>query len=265
MLERVAMIDEVISTLSVNSKNAEYTDPLAEEWNAFVSSVEEHGVIEPLKVVTGTNLVVDGRHRRRAAIEGGVLLVRVEYVSEERGHAIIEESVCARRQWTKSMRAWFAVCQHPEVVDEKAGRKKSGSDCRILSQPQLAEKYGVSERLIRDAVSLARLFKERSKEKAKRKLVEAKIWSGGLSLDKAANAFGSMVQNSGKGVDQRQPKAVNAIRGVRQLRTQASRFDEWAAEEQVDFVDEFSETWRALPDSAREQIRTALETEGLTQ
>src|SRR3990167_6840232 len=50
-----------------------------DEWRAFVSDVREHGIVEPLAVLG--SVVLDGRHRLRAALEVGLDAVPVRDLS----------------------------------------------------------------------------------------------------------------------------------------------------------------------------------------
>ena len=40
-----------------------------EEWLAFVADVRERGILEPLRLASDGTVVLDGRHRLRAALE----------------------------------------------------------------------------------------------------------------------------------------------------------------------------------------------------
>lgn len=260
MLERVAKMSDVAAYLAANhhgdAKRREKAAEIADEWHAFVSEIEENGVRDPLKVLKGTKLVVDGRHRRAGAIEGGVMLVPYIEVSEEEANKIIDGTVAGRRHWSKSAIAYFAVLRHPEVAKGKEGRPKKNSalNAEFLSAEKLGERFGVSTRLLQQAVEL---YQALEKKKTLRQRIEPSIWAG-VGLGSLLSGLGGASSTAGK---DRNPSNLNTVsQSLASFRSRIRNFDDWNEEQRIAFGDEWRETLHEMPATALQVIREALAT-----
>lgn len=208
-LARVALVPEVAAWQAANHHGdparKERAEEQAADWAAWVAEVAAHGIREPLRVVRVADpgegepawLVIDGRHRLAAAEAAGLETVPCREADAAELPAVAEGSVTGRRHWTKGQRAFFAVMLHPQVADEedakirqkaklKAGDSRSALNAErgtkegqvaddTLSATDLAARFGVSKRLIEDAIWLYRAF---ASNPIARDRVEPSLWAG---------------------------------------------------------------------------------------
>jgi ParB-like chromosome segregation protein Spo0J len=105
------MIDRVpVRDLQVHSAARDVPDMRDEEWRPFLEDVREHGVRDPLTVQRG-GVVLDGRHRLRAARESGQETVpaRVVELTEEEQAAYVLRVALLRRHLSDDQRAVLAA------------------------------------------------------------------------------------------------------------------------------------------------------------
>src|SRR6478735_8687334 len=121
------------------------TDDAAEEYAAGLADVKKTGRVRvPLKVLTGTYEVIDGRHRLAWAKEAGLNTVPVQFVSEAESWEIIRSEIFARRSMTKGQKAWLHLWLVPSVADGKTDPRKGDSDIQCPSLEEAAREAGVS-------------------------------------------------------------------------------------------------------------------------
>lgn len=205
LLERISLVNAasaaLLSSHHGDPGRKERGEELAEDWAAWVTEIRNHGVREPLRVIRRPvgeadcrplpgYWVVDGRHRLAACAEIGKSVLPCVEITEDEAKEVIDGMVIARRHCTKSQRAWFAVILHPEVAGEvKRGPKGiPAAAAGIISQPDLASRFGVSERLLRDAIEL---FRGLEKYPQHRDRFEPSIW-GGASLEHVLRGFNAI-------------------------------------------------------------------------
>jgi len=169
----------------------------AEDYAALLASVKARGVREP--VVLKDGLIVDGRHRARAAEEARVGYPTVQWSPAVHGDSVVDYVIDCnvnRRQLTTSQRAMIAKDALPFYESEAAERLKTrskrnsqpGADLPQAGNPPLppavraprardhaAAKVGVSGRLVQDAKAVELASPE----------VAAQVRKGELSLGAA--------------------------------------------------------------------------------
>lgn len=163
---------------------------LAEETAALFGSLDELGILEPIKAYREgwTWVAVDGRHRLAWAHKKALAKMPLIEVSKAEAMQIIEASVIGRRHWTKGQRAWLGVCQHPEVCETAEGRPSKNSDSvGVFNATTLAARLGVSADVVTQAARLYTLFRapgfaesspEAIEAAACREKYEHLIWGG---------------------------------------------------------------------------------------
>jgi hypothetical protein len=198
-LERVTLMPEVIARLRKQKvKKPEHHEKIKElelEWSAFLASLEDEGILDPLKVIIGTSTVADGRNRLMGAMELKMPEVPIQYVTEEEAHRIIEATVIGRRHMSKGAKAYFAVVMHPEVAASKVGRP-ANSDSVGITRSSLADKFGVSSDLIDQACKLYMAFED---SKTLREAHEKLIWAG-FGLGGILAGVAGAAHTGGKGI-----------------------------------------------------------------
>jgi hypothetical protein len=162
-LAAVPMMGMVLEHYRANPKAAHLREELDSERQGAHQSMDEIGIIDPLKVTLSADglggKVWDGRHRLEWAMARGKDTVPVIHVSEEVGHKLMEASVIGRRHWTKGQRAYLGVICHPEVAGVASGRpKKSADSIGVSGSPELASRLGVSPDVVNQAVTLYKAF-----------------------------------------------------------------------------------------------------------
>lgn len=185
-LARVLLVPDAAVSLLENhhgdERRKEMADDMVADWGAWVDEIQANGIREPLRVIPAGEgyLVIDGRHRHAVAKQLEFETVPCVMAKEGALPAIATGSVTGRRHWTKSQRAFFAILMHPEVAaeDRKKGRpEKSRTECGI-SNDDLAGRFGVSLRLLEQAIELYRLLESYPDFKPR---IEPSLW-GGASL-----------------------------------------------------------------------------------
>jgi N6-adenosine-specific RNA methylase IME4 len=132
------------------------------EYHALLADIEAHGLREPLSV-TPAGVVLDGRHRLRAAIDLNLPSIAVRVVSPRDEIGFIVNAAVHRRHLTPSQIAAIIV-QLPDYAAtltasqqrQRANLRRSSPEAATFPPPterlaELAERYGVGERTLRDA------------------------------------------------------------------------------------------------------------------
>lgn len=109
----------------------------------FLQDVRAHGIDAPLCVTTA-GVILDGRHRHRAALEIGLQRVPVRVVSPTDELAFLVRAAVNRRQLTKSQAAAVAVAYFDQLDHAPSGRRRD----------QIAHLAGVSPRLAQHAATV---------------------------------------------------------------------------------------------------------------
>jgi hypothetical protein len=120
-------------------------------FEALAASVAELGVTTPLKV-TANLLVVDGRHRLRAAELAGLDAVPVRIVPEEQVYSTVLDELACRRHMKKGAIAYLAFPLLDKALEEGTRRKianlqKGRNFPEICKNPNVSPKfYSVEDR-----------------------------------------------------------------------------------------------------------------------
>lgn len=166
LLARFTMMRDVVDGLRKQKvrkpEHADKADEIESELAAFEATLDDEGILDPLKV-TKEGLIADGRHRWQWAMRRNVKRVPCLEISDKEALRIIETMMIARRHLTKSMKAYGAVLLHPEVTELKHGgdrRSDQAQKMSLITQVDLAHRFGVSEGLVGQAVKLYRRLDE---------------------------------------------------------------------------------------------------------
>ena len=242
LLERIATKWDVLDRL-IASKKADHAEELADvraDWEAFVADVKTRGIIVPIKVIRkgGQTIIVDGRHRWRAALEAERELVPIEEVPEKEALSVMESTMIGRQHFTKGQRAYAAVVLHPEVSSEakerqsavlKKGNSPSRTECgteepTALNAEGLAAKFGVSTRLIEQA---CQLYRELDNSKTLRAKHEWRVFAGyGLGAVIAGISGGETTT-----AKPRPSAPVNIVKPIATMRTFWQHYHKLGAEQ----------------------------------
>ncbi len=137
--------------LEIHPDHASVPEMPAEEYVPFLHSIREHGVRTPLERIPGTNVIIDGRTRHKAAVEAGLPLVPVQDAALAEGESpklYMLRSAALRRHLTPSQRAVIAA----EMEGLKhGGRRGKGQDAPghldpTVTREEAAAATGVSVR-----------------------------------------------------------------------------------------------------------------------
>ncbi|MBE0544001.1 MAG: ParB/RepB/Spo0J family partition protein [Verrucomicrobia bacterium] len=177
-----------VSALNLHPLQAQIPAPdvKSEGWKAFLKSVKIFGVLQPL-VVTPCGQVMDGGWRLRACRALKIHRAPVVIRPDHDAASIIKTTLFSRKTITRGAAAYIALRLTPDLIGGGAQRRLANlknspnrNDC--VSTPQLkavARGWGVSERLLSDAIRLHKIFTEREDLK---KQWEAKLLTGELGL-----------------------------------------------------------------------------------
>lgn len=133
-----------------------------DEWTAFLVDVSEHGIATPIDI-TPAGVVLDGRHRLRAAQQLGLRQVPVRVVAPKDEVAYILRAALHRRHLSQSQVAAVVVSldEYHHTLEASRHRQRANLhaaasiEAETLPPPDglaaLAARYAISERLLRDA------------------------------------------------------------------------------------------------------------------
>lgn len=136
----------------------------AQEWQTFLLDVSERGILDPLEITRG-GVVLDGRHRLRAARELALRSLPVRVVSPDDQVAHMLLGALQRRHLSQSQKAALAVqldvCQHARRYGKKRSRANLHTG-EVATLPPRGERSreiaartaGVSPRLVQDAITI---------------------------------------------------------------------------------------------------------------
>lgn len=188
-LAAVPMMGAVVESFKGKPKAAALMAELDAERKGSQQSMDDVGIIDPLKVTLSADgksgKVWDGRHRMEWALSRGKDTVPVIHVSEEVGRKLMEVSVIGRRHWSKGQRAYLGVLCHPEVAGVTVGRPKR--DAGLITAPALASHLGISPDVVNQAVTLFKAFHAPGAKAGSAEAIEAadnkakyemSIWAG---------------------------------------------------------------------------------------
>jgi len=122
------------------------------DWGAFLADVAANGIEQPLDV-TPDGLVLDGRHRLRAATELGLADVPVRVVEPEDPVEYMVRSALQRRQLTQSQKAALAV--KLLTLQNRGGAVATLPPPRGRVREIAGRVAGVSPRTMQDALTVA--------------------------------------------------------------------------------------------------------------
>lgn len=271
----------------------ELLDETAENWQAFVADIGDRGIQEPIIVcpvpehTEGGPIwwVINGRDRYMAgqALELPSYPIRV---SQEEPAKVILADVTARKHWTKSQRAYFALSFHPHLIDgvqgkrndkveaqpsEKIGKWPDGTFSGGPGQPSeeigkseptknretLAASIGVSADTIDLAAKVHTLF---AKDPAARKKYEPLIF-GGMSLSGVLT--GDAASKAEDGLGNKRQTAWDRLKSTwaRQAKTLAADWEEVAKQPptvQAEVKESLTTFLAALPPALCEHAREIL-------
>src|SRR5262245_25036579 len=100
-----------IQTLSLHPDAGKVPEMSADPYPAFLADVQARGVLQPLELLPGTQTVLDGRTRLRAATEAGLTTVPVTEAALNGESPVIYmiRAAVTRRHLTSAQLATLAV------------------------------------------------------------------------------------------------------------------------------------------------------------
>jgi ParB/RepB/Spo0J family partition protein len=173
---------EVVSITSLKlHKDTEIFPRMGEEeFSALVEDIKEKGILDPLWVING-NEIIDGRHRFLAAKENKLEAIPVRYCKDkEKSLDIVLSSNMHRRHLSISQRAVIAA----RMVNSEVGHPNQLSEFRQLTSEQAAKMFGIS----RDSIMEAKRFLKIEESSEKEKLLN-QVMSGQTTVNKALKSL----------------------------------------------------------------------------
>lgn len=112
--------------LKVHAELERFPQIAPQDFAVLKGDIKERGVLVPLLAIhqDGDLLLIDGRNRRKAAIELKVESVPVFVIDSNEPVAVALAATLARRKLTKSMIVLTLFEAHPELRKERSGRGK---------------------------------------------------------------------------------------------------------------------------------------------
>jgi hypothetical protein len=169
-----------VSGLGAHRAACDVPEMREEEWRQFRADVQARGVQEPLVVQRG-GVVLDGRHRLRAAQETGQETVpaRVVDLSEEEQAAFVYRAALVRRHLTDDQRAVLAALwdkAQSKATSRERARKAGQAGGRGRKKAADSSEEGASSKL-----SGQEEGKEEQTPRTRAKAVPSTAWRSGRS------------------------------------------------------------------------------------
>jgi N6-adenosine-specific RNA methylase IME4 len=149
--------------LTVHERADLVPDMTREEYEGLLADIRERGLVTPVDV-TAKGVVLDGRHRLRAAGDLALLEVPVRVVtpSDELEHMVL--AALQRRHLSASQKAALALelADYRQAREEARRRRQAGARAAVATLPQARERsrevgarlVGVSPRTLQDAATV---------------------------------------------------------------------------------------------------------------
>ena len=157
-----------------------------EEFEALVEDVREKGVLQPVEVLAGTNLILDGRNRWKAALETNLepIPYREVDIPEDEVALYILERVPTHRslppgvraalaaEWVEAMRPYIkrgrpekggknSTFSEDDPEPEKGGKNSTFSTIKTgRLREEAGKKFGVNDRYVQIALNLKKYAPE---------------------------------------------------------------------------------------------------------
>ena len=146
------------------------------EFEALKSDIKENGLIEAIWI-DKNGLIIDGRNRHRACLEIGIEPDFKIYSDDDVLNFIISMNI-QRRHLNETQRAIIAsrIANIEKIDTLKQGSRSANLPIGKISQAEAAEKFNISERMIRTVKSIERSAPE---------LIE-RMESGHITVNEAA-------------------------------------------------------------------------------
>lgn len=201
-----------------------------DEFAALVEDIKQHGQLEPVEILGGTDEILDGRNRYRACVEAGVTPRTIrKHLSDQGPYEYVISKNLRRRQLTPDRAAMVAVAALPHLEKEAEKRKLATlkqnaapesvgqkTDSRTIAEDRnagkstqkAAEQFGVSRHKVEQAKKVA---------KADPALAD-QVKAGEVKLaDAAKSVTAKTIKEPKSDVDPQQTIIVRAEREARRI------------------------------------------------
>lgn len=243
-------------------KNLHRWKPKDERFLNMVAEVLEIGIKQPLQINNGH--VVDGELRRLVAVKAGIDSVPTVEVPDDQVSAIICGSVCNRRHYTKGQRAFMLAGELESAFEEglkrraEAGKSGGINGSPVHSADVLAEKYGISARILEQARKVHKIFAE-DQEYGER--VEPQIFDEDkpTGLGAVIAGYGGKASTKGKARNHRQNEQLELFDDA--WTTLGKRFVYWGKlqdEERVTVLPRIRSVVASMPADLRQELKKAI-------
>lgn len=152
VMDSIEIVRVSVSQLRPHPAAADVPKMSGPEWALFLADVGRRGVQEPLVVLAGSDLVLDGRHRLDAAALSGAEDVPVRYIELDEAEVteyVIRAALC-RRHLNESQRALLAA-RISTVGRGKRASDLESANLHFQTVDQTAEILNVSPRSVMSA------------------------------------------------------------------------------------------------------------------
>ena len=159
MAETIVMVDPRI--LKVHPRNAEFFDDVnGAEYDRLVESIEDHGVLTPLRV-TKDMTIISGHQRTRAAIEAECFSVPVVIDESEDENDVLMKLIETNFGRIKNdpikQARWVEEYEKLRGVRQGSAGQADGHNVRGITQDDIAKELGVDSKTLRRLKSLLKL------------------------------------------------------------------------------------------------------------
>ena len=155
--------------LKIHPRNAEFFDDIqGKEYEQFKQSISQDGILSPI-LVSPDMTVISGHQRLKACKELGInlvpIMIRDDLTDENEKLKLLLAANFGRTKnddakQRKIAAEYVALCGNGHGGD----RKSSGDNRQLISQTEIAEKLGISERTLREMLAIERKLTPEIKE-----------------------------------------------------------------------------------------------------
>lgn len=155
--------------LKIHPRNAEFFDDIqGKEYEQFKQSISQDGILSPI-LVSPDMTVISGHQRLKACKELGInlvpIMIRDDLTDENEKLKLLLAANFGRTKnddakQRKIAAEYVALCGNGHGGD----RKSSGDNRQLISQTEIAEQLGISERTLREMLAIERKLTPEIKE-----------------------------------------------------------------------------------------------------
>lgn len=156
-----------INALKIHPRNTEFFDDISgDEYERFKKSIKEDGILSPILIAPDMT-VISGHQRLKACRDLGIelvpVMIREDLTDDDEKLKLLLAANFGRLKNDDVKQRKVAV-EYVKLCGNKHGRPVKSGDNRLLTQEEIANNLGISERTLRELLEIERKLTPEVKE-----------------------------------------------------------------------------------------------------